>query len=381
MVKIKLQHTLISAVIGGIAGMSDGFMYAYLPVEAANIGLSAWMVGVLLSANRFIRFFSNRWIAYYANKFGVKQVYIAGIVFTFISGILYALHSFFIVWLLARIIWGICFSAIRFCNLQYNTKADNVATAMGWSKSLHEIISIIGYLSGPILVLNFGGQTCFVIYALLIVLLIPAFYKMPPLQIVEQKIKAFKVQLPNASDIWGFLVSFGIDGLLIISLSKIIPAPAKGENLLLFASYYIAVRKIITIVLSPLIGWIMDKISLIHSVYLCCLCIILGFLHLAWWDINIGLTLTFIGSSINHTLIPLITVKNSTEKQQFNNLTKMSTSRDLGSAFGALFGLAIVQFISPNYLFVALAIAINIPIIWIIQSANLKNTAILQHKN
>ena len=198
---------------------------------------------------------------------------------------------------------------------------------------------------------------------------------------ITQKIKVFKVQLPNASDIWGFLVSFGIDGLLIISLSKIIPAPAKGENLLLFASYYIAVRKIITIVLSPLIGWIMDKISLIHSVYLCCLCIILGFLHLAWWDINIGLTLTFIGSSINHTLIPLITVKNSTEKQQFNNLTKMSTSRDLGSAFGALFGLAIVQFIAPNYVFVALAIAINIPIIWIIQSANLKNTAILQLKN
>ena len=46
MVKIKLQHTLISAVIGGISGMSDGFMYAYLPVESANIGLTAWMVGV-----------------------------------------------------------------------------------------------------------------------------------------------------------------------------------------------------------------------------------------------------------------------------------------------------------------------------------------------
>lgn len=374
MTKIKLQHTLISAVIGGTAGISDGFMYAYLPVEAANIGLSAWMVGVLLSANRFIRFFSNRWIAYYANKFGVKQVYIAGAVFTFISGIL-CLTQFFLVWLLARFIWGICFSAIRFCNLQYNTKADNVATAMGWSKSLHEIISIIGYLSGPILVLNFGGQTCFVVYAVLMVLLIPAFYKMPPLQIVEQKIKAFKVQMPNASDIWGFLVSFGIDGLLIISLSKIIPTPAKGENLLLFASYYIAVRKIITIVLSPLIGWILDKISLTHSVYLCCLCIIFGFINLAWWDVNIGLTLTFIGSSINHTLVPLITVKNSSEKQQFNNLTKMSTSRDLGSAFGALFGLGIVEIMAPNYLFLILALAINLPIIWIIQSTNTKKNS------
>ena len=59
----------------------------------------------------------------------------------------------------------------------------------------------------------------------------------------------------------------------------------------------------------------------------------------------------------------------------------MSTSRDLGSAFGALFGLGIINIIAPNYLFVILALGINLPIIWVIQSYKLKNTAILKLKN
>jgi hypothetical protein len=41
--------------------LGDSLMYSILPLEAANLGIGLSLVGVLLSANRFIRLLSNGW--------------------------------------------------------------------------------------------------------------------------------------------------------------------------------------------------------------------------------------------------------------------------------------------------------------------------------
>jgi MFS family permease len=97
----------------GLSILGDSFLYGNLPIEAENLGIALPLVGVLLSANRLVRLVSNTWASSVFEKFGPRKPFIASTVLALITTALYGVGWGFLVFLLARMGWGIAWSALR----------------------------------------------------------------------------------------------------------------------------------------------------------------------------------------------------------------------------------------------------------------------------
>jgi MFS family permease len=97
----------------GLSILGDSFLYGNLPIEAENLGIALPLVGVLLSANRLVRLISNTWASSVFERFGPRKPFIASTVLALITTALYGVGWGFMVFLLARMGWGIAWSALR----------------------------------------------------------------------------------------------------------------------------------------------------------------------------------------------------------------------------------------------------------------------------
>jgi MFS family permease len=97
----------------GLSILGDSFLYGNLPIEAENLGIALPLVGVLLSANRLVRLISNTWASSFFERFGPRKPFIASTVLALITTALYGVGWGFTVFLLARMGWGIAWSALR----------------------------------------------------------------------------------------------------------------------------------------------------------------------------------------------------------------------------------------------------------------------------
>lgn len=93
--------------------MGDSLMYSILPLYAPTIGIALPLVGVLLSANRFVRLLSNRWAGSAFERFGARLPFLFSVVLGLASTIAYAPATGFIVFLIARLAWGVAWSGLR----------------------------------------------------------------------------------------------------------------------------------------------------------------------------------------------------------------------------------------------------------------------------
>lgn len=90
----------------------DLTLYAILPVTAATSGILLTQVGILLSANRFIRLLSNPLTGYLLHHRRRKGFLITGFLLGSFSTLLYQFYQNFWIFLSGRILWGIAFSLI-----------------------------------------------------------------------------------------------------------------------------------------------------------------------------------------------------------------------------------------------------------------------------
>ncbi|MBP1723083.1 MAG: major facilitator superfamily 1, partial [Deltaproteobacteria bacterium] len=97
----------------GLSILGDSFLYGNLPIEAENLGIALPLVGVLLSANRLVRLISNTWASAFFERFGPRKPFIASTILALITTALYGVGWGFTVFLLARMGWGIAWSALR----------------------------------------------------------------------------------------------------------------------------------------------------------------------------------------------------------------------------------------------------------------------------
>jgi len=97
----------------GLSILGDSFLYGNLPIEAQNLGIALPLVGILLSVNRLIRLVSNTWASSLFEKMGPRKPFIVSTLLAFLTTALYGGGWGFMVFLLARIGWGIAWSALR----------------------------------------------------------------------------------------------------------------------------------------------------------------------------------------------------------------------------------------------------------------------------
>src|SRR3954463_3156063 len=72
--RVTLRNTLISAACLGIVWPGDVVLYVVLPLYAAEFGLDALAVGLLLSINRVVRILGYGWGSSRARRHGAKAL-------------------------------------------------------------------------------------------------------------------------------------------------------------------------------------------------------------------------------------------------------------------------------------------------------------------
>lgn len=349
--KVDIKTILQLGLINAVAGMSDGFLYAFLPVYRIELGFTPMMVGILLSMNRFVRFFTNRLVAFLASIIGVKKLYVGGILLSLLVSICFATMPPFLFWVIARVLWGVSFSIIRFSKLQYVSLCSKMGTAFGLSSSIGGSVQIISYFLGSIIITTYPKGMVFIVYAFFLVFCIPLLFRVPNIKIVSQDIKLTQFQLPNKIDLWGFLTNFSLDGILIVGISALINFEGDQENIFLGTALFISIRRAIGIVFAPLFGIPIDRLGLLKS-YVIMVFMLLSGIVLVIFDFMIpGLIVIFIGATANQTLLPLLRIQTCQPHQQFSAVTRLNSSQDMGAAFGALLGFSLILNVDNILLF------------------------------
>jgi MFS family permease len=103
---------LVSAAVA-LSLLGDSLLYAVLPSQAEAVGVPIGLVGVVLSANRFIRLLSNPWAGSVCDRLGYARPFTAALLLgaatTAVYGMAYGFWGLFF----ARVLWGVSWSFLR----------------------------------------------------------------------------------------------------------------------------------------------------------------------------------------------------------------------------------------------------------------------------
>lgn len=353
----SLSPSVWSSLLMAIAGMGDALLYAYLPVKGEALGFSLFTIGLLLSINKFTRFFTNRWVAYISDRWRIKNVLLFGVVLAALTTFTYALDPAIWIWIVARLIWGAAYSALRFSTIQYAGISHRVGSALGIGRSIQDAGPLLAYWIGPVMLAWIGAEATFSSWALLLVMLLPVFYLLPDIQHETQEIKPFSFQKPQWIDVWVFISSFTVEGLVVVGISRLVNLGDTG-HLLLVSALYISLRRLLNVMISPASGWLSDTFGMERVFHYSCMLITGGTLLIALRIGEAGIMLAFMGSSVNLTLVPIVAIQLNPSNKSFEALTRMNTSRDMGSAFGALLGLSLLNTVDIQVIFMLLSLVL-----------------------
>lgn len=106
-------RVLSVSLVMALALLGDSLLYVVLPLQAAALGLSGVQVGVLLSANRFVRMLTNSGASRLLRRVRAGPLFIGAAALAALTTALYALTPAFLPFLVARLLWGFAYSALR----------------------------------------------------------------------------------------------------------------------------------------------------------------------------------------------------------------------------------------------------------------------------
>jgi len=96
----------------GLSLYGDTSLYAVLPTHTADAGVAIVSVGILLSANRFIRLVLNSPIGWIYDRYPRRYLFTAALFIGAASTAIYALTSGFWPLLMGRLLWGLAWAGI-----------------------------------------------------------------------------------------------------------------------------------------------------------------------------------------------------------------------------------------------------------------------------
>jgi MFS family permease len=278
--RVKTPKLLIHvAVVVALGILGDTLMYSLLPLEAGNLGIPLTLVGLLLSANRLIRLFSNTWAGLAFERWGPRIPFVSAAFLALVTTALYGTGWGFLVFLIARVGWGIAWSAFRQGGYQAVWAApENIkGRLMGILWGITRVGSAVSVVLGGFLYDRFNYFAAVGVITLITALSIPAALaiRWPQTQSVpkEERISLFRGLKPafqTAPRRWILTVGFMdalFEGMLVstLSLYLLTRLGASIEGSLLgigtLAGMLIAVRYISNILFSPILGSISDRVG------------------------------------------------------------------------------------------------------------------------
>jgi MFS family permease len=150
----RLQRpALLISIATAFSLLGDQFLYAVLPSVYDELGLLPIHVGVLLSVNRWVRFVTNPLAERAYRKYQPGPLLTAALLLGGLLTVAYGTIHTFAVLLVARLLWGLCWSFIRQAGIV--TVVESAGTVhlgrhMGFYNGISRCGSLFGMLLGGI---------------------------------------------------------------------------------------------------------------------------------------------------------------------------------------------------------------------------------------
>lgn len=397
---LSLKQIVLPAGIGtALSLVGDSALYTVLPTHTAVAGLTLASVGIMLSANRFIRLPANPLAGWLSDRCSKRTVFVSALFLGALSTAIYGLTSGFWPILLGRLLWGIAWAGIWVAGNGLTLATAPAVERGRWVGRYHLffflgaalgaflggwLTDLLGFKQAMLIAsgLGFAGA----VIALLFLPDVPGSKSAEPVKFRQPAGESGNpTYTPPVEEErktkWGELLSvtavLGVNRLVIagilastfalfladmfgteINVAGWIAGTATITGLLL------GTRILLGVVLTPLIGSLSDRKSNRWRIVAGGLLPgITGFILLAFnapLAMLLGLPLTTVSGSSNQSLSTALIGDLGARRKQGRHLGLLYMVGDLGSAIGPLLAFALIPLwdISGLYWFSALMFAL-----------------------
>ncbi|MBK8504794.1 MAG: MFS transporter [Saprospiraceae bacterium] len=372
------RGALVSSGVMAFSGLGDAILYPILPIYGKELGFSAFWIGMFLSVNRFVRILSNTAMANAIGKLGMKRVLTITAAVAVMTTAVYGLKIGLIGFLFARVLWGLSYSGLKIATLNYAAMVKkNTAVVFGAAQSIQSLGAVFALLIGPWILQSLGIQNGFILLAIISSGAILFTLLLPEMKTRGQSVLNRKTFYPNPINLLVFILSIGIDGILVVVLADLFSANYDTTSRLLVAvSSYLLLKRLFMVGISLVVGLISLRLSPIQlfnsSVALCLLSLIL----IAGGYLVLGVTMAFVFNAIVVTFSPLMGVSRCSDST-LQVISGISTWWDMGASIGAFLGILLIEQFGREKLFLIIAGLIATMFINFIVQNGKRNRAVL----
>jgi MFS family permease len=361
--------------------MGDATLYTVLPTHTAEAGITLAAVGIILSANRWIRLFLNGPIGIWYDHSSRRRLFIPALFIGALSTAIYATWIGFWPLLVGRLLWGLAWVGIWVGGstiiLDVTTDKDR-GRWTGYYQTWFFLGIALGAFAGGLFTDQFGYSTAMWIGAsvtflggLIALILLPETRPRNG-HIQSQSISNPAPRWRPNRELIGVVTLQGINrfviaGVLAATLALLVQDQLSNSNLLIgvatLTGILLATRTILSMFAAPIAGSLSDRLGNRWGVTLTGLAIgSFGMLFLARNDpifIVIGVCLTAIAGGSIQALLTTRTGDMVEQAQRGKAIGLLHTAGDLGSALGPVTAYVLLRWIplSGVYLLGALLFA------------------------
>lgn len=350
-----------ASMILSLALLGDALIYAVLPAFAEDFGLTLPWVGVMLSANRFVRVFAYGFIARLTYAIGVRRMCVIAAIGATISTALYGVGHGPAIILGARILWGLTYATLLLVTLTYAVEFRTQAgTRVGVSQAIQRMGPILALLGGAWLVGQVGPNEAFVILAFPTGVSILVAFTLPERHNpATTPHKTTSLARPKPVDILFFLQGYGVDGVFAVTITLMFARESSLSAAVMSGGALLAMRHVGEAIAAPLFGWIADRFGARRVFIASAVLIILGFICVAVGFIVFGSIVMLIFRGALASLGPAVIVQGmAAEAEAIGPLARMQAWRDLGAACGPLATGFLLAFLSAEIQYWMVAVAL-----------------------
>lgn len=358
---------LTSSGVLSFALVGDALLYAVLPVHASAFGISLVWVGILLSANRFVRVFAYGLVAQVTEALGMRRMCMVAACGAIASTALYGLGEGAAILLFARILWGLSYAVLVLVTLAYAVEVRaHAGSRVGWSRSVQRIGPIVALIAGTWLTDVLGPRSVFVWLALLSAPALLLAWALPADAAIKKLAKRPPtLGQPRSIDGLFFIQGLGVDGVFALSITLLLAQRYSVAVAVMSGGALLAMRHIGEAIAAPIFGAIGDRFGAARVFTVTTILTGVGFVGVACDYVLTGALVMLVFRGALASLGPATIVQATQARDSvMAPLARMQAWRDFGAAVGPLATGLLLATVSPQLLHGVVALLLFAGLIW-----------------
>lgn len=388
--RANLPIIIVSSLLA-ISLFGDSLLYNVLPLYAEDLGIPLTAVGLILSMNRWIRLLSNPLSYRIFAHYGLHRPLIIFTIVGILSTFLYAKSYGLLLFLIARILWGITWSHLRlgaYLIIQDVSKK-GLGLSMGIMAALTRLGSSFTVFFGGFLIDRLGYRQGMLIMASLSTLAIPLVFYLTKIVKKERATVERREERDDESlrdtyinpalsthlcNLYHFINMF-ITGFTIASLSLILrerlgsEAFFFGQNLGIatMTGLLLSIQYSSNLILAPLAGILSDQWGYYKSFLTIIILRVIALLVFASTDhplltVFMVLLVFFAGNTLK-VILEAAMAGLSRREERGATMSTFASFEDLGLACGPLVGYLVGVYLTFNSMYFIGAIGMAVPLV------------------